>query len=355
MVLTPDQKRRIAELESQAPAEEEKEQSPSETILSRLKRRLPRIHLPFVRGTILKIGLALIIVALAGYYAREYQLHRLHYKEIFSFRGGNPVDRFLQALKEQKEKTEMLETARAQFLGGEYADSLHTAGSVANLDAKDTRAQELIDLASDAAIQKASREFDTGEIEAALGDLRLALKYRPEHEEGRRLSVRIGQRLLAEANAHYSKKEYAQLIKKAKEVIKLNPSDMAATNLLVKTNNELLDRADQHLYNRRYFDALEKVQLSLKIDPSNSRAVRLLEQISLYVETPNLKLRGITKFGKTLYAVIQLPNSSQPIYMKKGETVRNFRLVDIDPETKIAKFLQVYTKAEFIIPWSKPD
>jgi hypothetical protein len=130
---------------------------------------------------------------------------------------------------------------------------------------------------------------------------------------------------------------------------------MAAANLLVKTNSELLDQADQHLYNRQYFEALEKVQLSLKIDPSNSRTIRLLDQISLYVETPAIKLRGITKFGKTLYAVIQLPNSSQPIYMKQGETVRNFRLVDIDPGTRTAKFLQIYTKAEFVIPWSKPD
>jgi hypothetical protein len=80
-----------------------------------------------------------------------------------------------------------------------------------------------------------------------------------------------------------------------------------------------------------------------------------LNQISLYVETPDIKLRGITRFGKTPYAIVQLPNSNQPTYVKKGETVRNFKLLDIDPDSKTAKFLQIYTKAEFDISLSKPE
>jgi hypothetical protein len=123
----------------------------------------------------------------------------------------------------------------------------------------------------------------------------------------------------------------------------------------MKTNHELLTQADEALYGKRYFEALDKVRLSLQIDPTNPRALRLLEQISLYVETPDIKLRGITKFGKTLYAVVQLPNSNQTTYVKEGETLRNFKLIDIDSEARTAKFLQIYTKAEFTVVWSKHE
>jgi tetratricopeptide (TPR) repeat protein len=223
------------------------------------------------------------------------------------------------------------------------------------MDAKDERAQNLIGLSADAATQRASRELDLGEIENALADARLALKYRPEHEEARQLSLRIGERLFSEARVHYSKNEYPQLIKKVKEVIRIIPSDVAASDLLLRTNTELLTQADEFFISKKYYDALEKVRLALQVDPTNTRALRLFNQIVLYIETPEIRLRGITKFGSGLYAVVQLPGSNQTIYVKKGESVRNFKLVDIDPIAKTAKFIQIYTKSEFVIPLLKPE
>jgi tetratricopeptide (TPR) repeat protein len=355
MVLTPDQKRRIAELDSKAPAEEEKKESPVQPLIATIKGVFLKIPVASWRPLLIRILIIAVVVGAAGYYVREYQLHRVNYGKMLSSGTGNPIDRFLFALKEQKKKAKMLENARAQYLDGEYGDCLATAASVAKMDERDQRAQDLITLSADAAVQRATREFDVGEIEAALADVRLALKYRPEHEEGQQLSLRIGERLYREARAHYSKNEYTHLIRKAKEVIKINPSDSGASNLLMKTNHELLTQADEALYSKRYFEALDKVRLSLQIDPTNPRALRLLEQISLYVETPDIKLRGITKFGKRLYAVVQLPNSSQTTYVKEGETLRNFKLLRIDSEARTATFLQIYTKAEFTVVWSKHE
>ncbi|RJP21333.1 MAG: hypothetical protein C4520_09980 [Candidatus Abyssobacteria bacterium SURF_5] len=353
MVLTPDQKRRIAELDSQVPPEEEKQEPHLQPLLGRFKELTLKLRARAGSPTFFKALIIIVAVAVAGYFFREYQLHRLNFKKIIE--SQNPVQGFISAIEEQKRKNDLVDQARAEFLGGDYAQALATAASVTDIDNKDSRAQNLLDIASDAAVQRANREFDTGEVEAALADVRLAMKYRPQHEGAQQLSLRIAERLYREAQAHYSKNEYAPLIKKAKEVIKINPSDIGASTLLLRTNNELLTQADELLYKKRFFEALEKVRLSLQIEPTNSRALRLLNQISLYVETPDIKLRGITRFGKTPYAIVQLPNSNQPTYVKKGETVRNFKLLDIDPDSKTAKFLQIYTKAEFDISLSKPE
>jgi hypothetical protein len=160
---------------------------------------------------------------------------------------------------------------------------------------------------------------------------------------------------LREAQVHYTKKEYLPLITKAQEVIRINPSEPGAMNLLMRTNSELLAKASELLVSRRYYEAAEKVQLALKIDPTNSTALRLLEQLTLYVETPDLKLRGITKLGKAHYAIIQLPNSNQPQYVKEGETFRNVKVVDVNPDAKTVELLQIYTKQKFTIALSKSE
>lgn len=363
MVLTPDQKRRIAELDSKAPAEQEEEEKAAgaSPALLRVKSVFLKIQTSSWKPLLAKALLIIVIIGIAGHYGNRYQIHKINYKKIFSG-AGNPVDGFLFALKDQKKKNEMLENARAQYLDGQYEDSLSIAAAVIKMDERDQRAQDLIILASDAAVQRASREFDVGEIEAALTDIRLALKYRPEHQEAQELGLRIGERLFREASIHYSKREYAQLIKKAKEVIKIDPSDMGAANLLMKTNNELLTQADELLYNKKYFEALEKVQFSLQIDPTNTRTIGLLKKISHYVETPDIKLRGITKFGNTFYALVQLPDSSQVQHLKKGDIPRdsnsresNSKLIDIDPVGKTVKFMQIYTKMEFTVRLAKPE
>ena len=249
MVLTPDQKRRIAELDSKAPIEEEEEEKKSHAnpALLKFKGIFLRFQTSSLKPLLLKGLLVAVAIGIAGSYINKYQMHKINYGQIFSSGAGNPLDRFLLAVKDQKKKNEMLQNARAQFLDGQYADALSIAASVAKMDNGDERAQDLLILASDAAVQRASHEFDVGEIEAALTDIRLALKYFPEHKEAQELALRIGERLLREANIHYSKREYAQLIKKAKEVIRINPSDMGAANLLMKTNNELLTQADELL------------------------------------------------------------------------------------------------------------
>lgn len=353
--MTPDQKRRIAELDTKTPAEEEKKEPRISPALHKAKEVWLRFRTASWKPVAFKVLLAAIVLCVAGYYIQDYRLYRIDFRKVFSSGPGNPLDRLITEVKRQGKKKSMLEDARAQYVVGDYAASLATSKAVENMDGTDSRAQGLIDLAADAATQRATREFDMGEIEAALGDARLALKYRPEHQEAQQLSLRIGERLFREARVHYSKKEYAQLIRKLQEVIKINPSDVAASSLLMRTNNDLLGQADEFFINKRYFDALDRVSLALKIDPTNSRTLRLFNQISLYIETPEIKLRGITKFGNTPYAIIQLPGSSQTVYVKKGETVRNFKLIDIDETTKTARFLQIYTKAEFSIALSKPE
>lgn len=356
MVLTPDQKKRLAELDVSA-VEEEKREEPSgrgRSLIVRLKV-LWASQISPSRSLIGKALLLIVLLGAAGYYVKEYQLYRTNFRSAFSSGPGNPVENLWNVLKLQKEKASMLDNGRSQFLVGDYKEALATASAVLTMDSKDKRAQDLINLVSDAATQRADREFDLGDIEAALVDVRLALKYQPEDKDTRDLYARIGDRLFLEAQSHYNKQEYAQLIAKAQEVIRINPSHMDASNLLMRTNNELLTRADELFINKRYFDALTNVKLSLQIDPTNSRALRLLDQISLYIETPNLKLRGITIFGKTPYAIIQVPNSNQPTYVKKGDTIRNFRVLDIDPVARTVKFFQIYTKVEFTVSMFKSE
>lgn len=353
MVLTPDQKRRLAELNVEAPAKKEEEEA--KPLSGRLKALWFTARTSRLTKAVTKVLFVCVAVGVAGYFVVDYQLHRIDFKAAFSSGRGSPMHRLWRSVKVQKHKADMLDEGHAQFLVGDYKAALATAVAVSQMDPEDTRARNLIDLAADAATQRANRKFDAGEIEAALADARLALKHRPEHKDAQELLLRIGERLLTEAQVHYRKMEYSQLITKAREVIKINPSDMRASNLLIRTNNGLLARADELFISKRYYDALENVRLSLRIDPTNARARRLLNQISLYIETPALKLRGINMLGRTLYAIIQLPHTNQPVYVKEGDTVKNFRVVDIDAEARTVKLLQIYTRHEFTIDMPKPE
>ncbi len=352
-MLTPDQKRRLAELNVEAPAAKEEEKA--KPISGRLKALWFAARTSGLTRLLTKVLFVCVAVAVAGYFIADYRLYKIDFRAVFSSGRGSPFHRLWSSVKAQKEKADMLDEGHAQFLVGDYKAALATAVAVSQMDPEDERARSLIDLATDATTQRANREFDAGEIEAALADARLVLKHRPEHKDAQELLLRIGERLLAEAQVHFRKKEYSQLITKAKEVIKINPSDTRASNLLMRTNNELLARADELFISKRYYDALENVRLSLRIDPTNARARRLLNQISLYIETPTLKLRGINMLGHTLYAIIQLPQTNQPVYVKEGDTVKNFKVVDIDAEARTVKLLQIYTKHEFTIDMPKPE
>jgi hypothetical protein len=126
-------------------------------------------------------------------------------------------------------------------------------------------------------------------------------------------------------------------------------------NLLMQSNNELLASADKFFIAKRYLESLESVRLAMQIDPTNPRALRLLKRISLYVETPKIDLLGIVTLGKTPYARIQLPNSRQVVTVKEGDTVRNFKVLDIDPAEKRVKILQLHTRQEFVVDQAAPE
>lgn len=351
MVLTPDQKKRIAALEN-APAEgEEESQDQAKASSGQLKSATFKVSSPIAPATALKALLVVVLVAVAGYFVANYQLHRIDYKDAFS--SGSPFLSLKRAWALQKQKADMLEEGQAQLLVGDYDASFLTARAVSKLDDKDERAGKLTNLTADACAQRAKREFDSGEIEAALADARLTLKYRPDHKAARDLELNIASRLLHESKVHFNKKEYSQLITKAQEVLRINSSDVTALNLLMRTNKELLDKAGDLFISQRYLEALEHVQLALKIDPKNPTADRLLNSISAYIETPKIELRGIVTRRGVAYARIQLRGRTRTV--KQGDRIENFKIVEIDPKTKAVELLQIYTKQKKIITQTKAE
>lgn len=355
MVLTPDQKKRIAELDAKPPVAEAKPEEKPASSLSKLKMLWFTARTSARRVNLGKIVFLLAVASVALYFTFTYQIHKIDFRSVLTSGAGSPVSQFLRAIQLQKEKTDMLDKGQGQFLSGDYEAAFATAVAVQDLDPKDARAQKLIDLLADAATVRASREFDAGEIEAALTDVRLALRHRPDHKTATELSLRVAGQLLREAQAHHSKKEYPQAITKAQEVIKINPSDVVALSLLMRTNEDLLKRAGEFSLSRRYYDALEDVRQSLRIDPANLRARRLLNLISTYVEVPDVRLRGIIKSGGVAIALIQLPQARSPEYAREGDVIKNFKILDIDSEARTVKLLQIHTKHEFTVALPKPQ
>ncbi len=349
MVLTPDQKKRIAALEAKPAETEEEPEDRAQVLSGRIRSVGFSVRTSATRTTVAKVLILCAFVGVAAYFVTSYQLHRIDLRAVFSSGPGSPVDRLWYAVKLQKQKADMLRKGHAQFLAGEYKEALLTATAVSQLDSKDPRAPTLIKLATDAATQRATREFDSGEIETALIDTRLALRFKPDHKAAKELQLNIAARLQHEAEIHHNKKEYFQLINKAQEVLKIDPSNMSALNLLMRTNSELLTLADELFIARDYLQALDKVRLSRRIDPGNARALRLLNRISVYIEAPQPKLRGIIKKGKTIHAQIQLPGSNRLIVVRKGDTVKNFKIVGIDPNAETVELVQIYTKQKLVI------
>ena len=366
MVLTPDQKKRIAALDVKASESEEeaKDEVKVSSALQAVSFNLRRI---VTKATIGKILILLAVVGAIFFFAIKNQVHRVDFQTVFASGPGTPISRFSQAVKIEKQKAAMLEEGHKHFLGGDYDKAFETGVAVAEIDDDDPRPQTLIDLTADAVTQKATREYESGEIEPALADVRLSLKYRPEHKGANELYMDIAARLLHEAKVHYHKKEYPQLINKAHEVqrivndvLKADASNVADSNLMVQTsnllrqaNNELLTHAGELFISKDYFAALQTVRLSMRIDRKNPTAIRLMNQISNYIETPKVKLRGIIKSSGTTYAQIQLPDTRKVVLVKKGDTVRNFKVIDIDAVGKVVELRQIHTGKRFPISQAK--
>jgi tetratricopeptide (TPR) repeat protein len=301
------------------------------------------------KSVVVKLLIVCALLAAAGFYIVDNQLHEIDFRAVFSSGRGSPITRLADAVKLQREKTELLGEGRGQLLGGEYEEAFKTAMAVKKLDAGDLRVRALIADTTNAVVEAARQEFESGKIEDALVDVRLALGYKADHAGANKLYMDIADRLLLEAQAHYNKKEYSKLIAKAQEVIKIDPSNMTASNLLVRTNNELLSEAEELYVSRRYFESLNMIRLSLRIDGTNPRALGWLNQISTFVETPKLELRGIITSGGTHYARILLPDSGKVVIVKKGGKVGNFKVTEIDATEKRVELLQIYTGEKFTI------
>lgn len=355
MVLTPDQKKRIAALDAKAADTEEESKETGRTLSDRLKAMLLSVRVSALRAVAVKILIVFAVVSVAAYFVVSYQLHKIDFRAVFSSGRGSPIGRLSRAVKAQGEKSDLLERGRMELLVGKYKEAFTTAKAVAKIDPDDPRSEILVADIVDAVTQKATREFESGEIEAALADTRLALRYRSDHKDANELYMSIAARLLHEANVHHNKKEYSKLIAKAKEVLKIDRSNMAASNLLVQANEELLASADELFISQRHFDSLQMVRLSLQIDQNNPRALRLLNKISVYIETPKLKLRAIIKSGGVIYARIQIPESDKVVFVKEGDTVKNFKIIDIDAEEKKVRLMQIHTKHKFTIRQKSPQ
>jgi tetratricopeptide (TPR) repeat protein len=375
MVLTPDQKKRIAALDS-TPASAEEETEGGKKALSRLPSFWLSLRMLIIHPSMLKVLIVFALGAVATFFILEYQLHRIDFQKVFSSGLGTPISRLSNEVKTQKQKGEMLEKGNTYFLDGKYRYAFDTGVAITEIDPDDISAYDLIDRTAGATIRKATRKFDSGEIESALVSVRLALSYKPEHEAANELYMNIADRLLHEAKLHLNKKEYPQVITKTQEVQKIiteirrmeisgiadsdfiMKASIESSNLLGLANNELLASAEELFDSKHYFDALRMVRLSMRIDRKNAVAIDLMKEISEYVEIPKLKLKGIITSGDTNFAQIQLPGSGKGWLAKKGDIIgigKNCKVINIDSDQKQVKLLQIHSKTLFTISKPKRD
>lgn len=343
MVLTPDQKKRIAALDSGPSQPAEEEPQPSSVASARLKGLGLKITPAQITSILVKILIVLAIIATAAYFIILKDLHKINFKSVFSSGGGGPITKFFEAVKLQNKKAELWEKAQGHLLESEYPEVIQIAKEIRSLDPDDPRSEKLVDDTVIAVTHKAGRKYQSGDIEASLKDVRFAIKYRKEYGPANDLYMEIADRLLLEAQAHAKKKEYEQLIMKSKEVLKINPGNMEAYNLLVETNNELLDRASEYFLSKQYTKALEKVLLASKIDGKNPRTRSLLEGIANKVAAPKLELHGIATMRGKNSAKIKVLGPKSPIWVKEGQIIENYQVVDIDPGVKQVRLRQIHT------------
>lgn len=351
MALTPDEKKRLAALDS---GPEGQGEGSGRTV----KAVRAKIRASTVRTIATKALIVVVAIGVAAYFITANQLHRMNFKKVFSSGSGTPISRFVEEAKLQKEKSGLLDKGYGHLLMGEYDKAFKTAKEVEKFDPEDPRPQELISEIVDAVAQKAVREFDSGEIDASLKDVRTALKHRSNHKVANALYGDIADRLMLEAKAHHEKKEYEELIAKAKETVRIDPTNMAASILLRKANGELHDEASLLFVSKRYAEALAKVKLSLRIDPTRSTnpdAHRILDEITNQIASPHLELRSIISHRGKLFARIQLSGARNPTAVEEGDTVSNFKVIDIDPGQKLVLLKHLYTGKRTIIRMKNSD
>lgn len=352
MALTPEQKKRLAALDSGPEDLHEEPERPSGVMSARMKALGLRAWASSLHVTAVKVLIVVALIAVAVYFITINDLHKINIRGIFAKGSGSPLGRISDAVKLQREKNSLLDKGRGHLRMGEYDESFKTALQIRKLDGEDPQWRTLISDTVDALTQKATRELESGEIRTALEDVRLSLKYAPNRKAAIALYTDIADRLLFEAKTHHERKEYSELIVKAQEVLRIDPTNMAAAILLGRANEELLAEAAELFTSKRYTESFQKVQLSLKIDPNpitNPSAHRLFDKISHYVESPRLELRGIVKIRGKLLARIQLPGGGQPRPVREGEIVKNFKVLDIDPEQKSVLLEQIYTRERITI------
>jgi tetratricopeptide (TPR) repeat protein len=361
MALTPDQKKRIAALDQGAVEQHEEKSRAPGLLSSKVKSTVLKARASSLQAIVIKLLIIAAIAAGVGYFVVINQIHRIDFKGALASGRGSPITKISNALKLQKQKGELLEKGHGLLLAEDYTGAFQIALTVEKLDPNDSRHQVLIDDTAGALARRALLEMDSGDIESALKNVRLALKYMPNHHLANGLYADIGDRLLLEAQAHYNKAEYPTMITKAQEVVRIgkSPSNMSAYTLLGKTSNELLGEAEELYASKRYSESLEKVSLSLKIDSSmktNATAHGLFERISTYVGFPEMELRGIIRRGRAIYAQIYLPKAGKVNIVKKGELVKgtSVRIIDIDTRMKKVTLKQINTGDVSTIQQSKP-
>jgi len=356
MALTPDQKKRIAALDSTSSKSKPDEEPRPQSFLDKLRSQWFSVQTSALRGLIAKLLILVAVLGVAFYFFYTNQLHMINYREVLSSKeAGSPVEKLKQAVKLRRQAVAMIREGNTLVLDGDYAGALATALSVTKMISDDPGAQKLLRLATDAAVQKASRDFDSGEIEAALANTRLALKYQPDHGAANKLHMDIASRLLHEAEAHFDKKDYKNTIARTREVLKINPADMDAINLLRRTNNELLAQAGELFISKQYFKSLEMVKMAREIDPNNRRMLDLLKGISLKIERPELQLIAVGESRNVPFARIRLLNSGSVRTVKEGKRLKNLKVVKIDTAAKEVTLLQTHTNDTFVIQQVEPE
>jgi hypothetical protein len=181
MALTPDQKKRIAALDVKPVDNEEEPPSGSRVFSARLRAFALSVRMSSLKSVVVKLLIVCALLAAAGSYIVNNQLHEIDFREVFSSARGSPITRLADAVKLQREKTELLGEGRGQLLGGEYEEAFKTAMAVKKLDAGDLRVRALIADTTNAVVEAARQEFESGKIEDALVDVRLALGYKADH------------------------------------------------------------------------------------------------------------------------------------------------------------------------------
>ncbi len=357
MALTPDQKKRIAALDSTSSKGESEEEPRSQSFSDNLKAQWFNVQTSALRDVMVKLLILVAVLGVAIYFIYANQLHLINYREALSSKeAGSPLQKLKQAVKLQRKAVTMIQKGNTLVLDGDYAGALATALSVEKMLPGNRDAQKLLRLATDAAVQRAIRDSDSGELEAALANTRLALKYQPDHEAANKLHMDIAGRLLHEAKAHFDKKDYKDTIARTREVLKINPTDMDAINLLRKTNDELLAQGGELFISKQYLKALEMVEMAREIDPKNRRMIELLKGISYKIERPELQLVFVGKSRDNIpFARIRLLNSGRVKTVKEGEVMKNLKVVKIDADTKEVMLLQTHTNRTFVIQQIEPE